>query len=126
MKEYIEVDTEGMDCTEYKKITGDSKVLNYKVIHDTLAVLEDRPDLVDELLDLLSGSKIPKPEKHNKKDTVETSYYHVSLKAPVKVEIFKELNFRKRNNNDPVAEEPLSLDELAASWFKTIDEGDLI
>lgn len=125
MKEYIEVDTEGMDCTEYKKITGDSKVLNYKVIHDTLGVLEDRQDLVDELLDLLSSSKIPKPEKHNKKDTVETSYYLVGLEAPVKVEIFKELNFRKRKT-DLVAEEPMSLDELAASWFKTIDEGDLI
>lgn len=111
-----------MDSKEYKKIIGRSKVLNYKTIHDTLVFLEHREDLVDQLLELISTGKVPKPEKHNQRQSIETSYFYIQLEAPVKVEIFKEINSRVKFDS-PELRTSTYADELATKWLKTIDEG---
>lgn len=111
-----------MDSKEYKKIIGRPKVLNYKTIHDTLVFLEHRNDLVDQLLELISTGKVPKPEKHNRRQAIETSYFYIQLEAPVKVEIFKEINSRVKFDS-PELRKSTYADELATKWLKTIDEG---
>ena len=56
-------------------------IIDYLTIKSTIneLVKTGNDSLVDKLLDILNKNKIPKPEKHNKKEDIETNHYKIDL-----------------------------------------------
>ncbi|WP_333808924.1 hypothetical protein [Flavobacterium sp.] len=56
-------------------------IIDYLTIKSTINELAktENNTLVDRLLDTLNNNKIPKPEKHNKKEDLETNHYKIDL-----------------------------------------------
>lgn len=56
-------------------------IIDYFTIKSTIneLVKTGNDSLVDKLLDILNKNKIPKPEKHNRKEDIETNHYKIDL-----------------------------------------------
>ena len=56
-------------------------IIDYLTIKSTINELAktENVTLVDKLLDILNNNKIAKPEKHNKKEDIETNHYKIDL-----------------------------------------------
>ena len=56
-------------------------IIDYLSIESTINELAKTKNvaLVDKLLDILNNNKIAKPEKHNKKEDIETNHYKIDL-----------------------------------------------
>ena len=56
-------------------------IIDYLTIKSTINELTKTENvaLVDKLLDILNNNKIAKPEKHNKKEDIETNHYNIDL-----------------------------------------------
>ena len=56
-------------------------IIDYLTIKSTIneLVKTENNALVDKLIDTLNNNKIPKPEKHNKKEDIETNHYKIDL-----------------------------------------------
>ncbi len=56
-------------------------IIDYLTIKSTINELAKTENvaLVDKLLDILNNNKIAKPEKHNKKEDIETNHYKIDL-----------------------------------------------
>lgn len=58
-----------------------NNVIDYLTIKSTINELTKTENvaLVDKLLGILNNNKIAKPEKHNKKEDIETNHYKIDL-----------------------------------------------
>lgn len=56
-------------------------IIDYLTIKSTINELVEtgNDSLVDKLLDILNKNKIPKPEKHNREEDIETNHYNIDL-----------------------------------------------
>lgn len=55
--------------------------LNYTKLKETITILSELGSeiLMNKLLEILSNNEIQKPEKHNRKRDIETSYFNIDL-----------------------------------------------
>ena len=55
--------------------------LDYSTLKGTIKILSELESeiLVNKLLEILHNNEIQKPEKHNRKQDIETSYFKIDL-----------------------------------------------
>jgi hypothetical protein len=73
--------------------------LDYSTLKETIEILSKLKSeiLMNRLLEILGNNEIQKPEKHNRKQDIETSYFYIDLTEDEKDEIIDLLQDNQMN-----------------------------
>jgi len=111
-----------MDSREYKKVTSGRDVLGYTTLQESMQFLQNRPDLVQRILKMISKGKIEKPSGHNGKDDPSTDFYIISLPNETLMEIFDSLTqLIMLDEAGNISKSSAAVHALAEKWWKLID-----
>jgi hypothetical protein len=97
--------------------------LSYMVISNTINELikVHNEELVDKLLEIIANNERPKTEKHNKKEDITTSYFHIHLKDSDLDEIrnlFLDLEVSSLTENGESSDRTSYYVDLLNNWAK--------
>jgi hypothetical protein len=111
-----------MDAREYKIATSGRDVLGYTVLRESMQFLQNRPELVDNILEAISKGKIEKPSGHNGKDDASTDFYLISMRNERLMEIFDSLTqLITLDEAGNISKSSAAVHALAEKWWKLID-----
>lgn len=102
-------------------------ILDYLTIKSTLNELikVGETEIADNLLDILNHNELPKPEKHNLKENLNTSYFKINLSSELIdeiIDLFADLEIGSLTENGESTNSTSYYVDLLEKWLKIKDE----
>ena len=99
------------------------KTLSYSTIINTINELAKvgKNEIVNKLLEFINNNELSKPEKHNRKDDLKTSFFKIELESNVVEEIIDlllDLEVESLTENGEATEQTNYYVNLLNDWSK--------
>ncbi|EKT3967340.1 hypothetical protein NTJ12_002427 [Flavobacterium psychrophilum] len=102
-------------------------ILDYLTIKSTLNELikVGETEITDNLLDIINYNELPKPDKHNRKKDITSSYFEINLSSEIIekiIDLFSELEVESLTENGESTNSTNHYVELLDKWQKIQNE----